>query len=956
MRRIFLLFLCLHFAVQSTEASGGNLVPNASFEIDKDGDGSPDGWWRYAHKQPKVVLKALQVDSERAHTGTKSVRIVVPASEKGMSLCWVTPRFGVEPEQWLYAEVWVMSERLEGRLSFLYWFGTKEGKRITQISRPIAPPAGVGWSKRACLVKVPPDAYIASLDLLVRGKGGTVWFDDLTVEPMKEADVLPSALYKFDFGTGESDVFMGFAGVSDKQTFDEEKGYGWRGAKWGVERIGRLRRDPERRRAPWSPVNPDALCYDFVFARNATFEVALPNGDYELVVICGDINGRPPWGYSIEVQGKSAVTTPALDDESRREWLWMFSEDDWSPDYDVWEKFIAPYFRTHKIKAKVTNGKLRVGFNNCPVNMLAVYPADKSERIAKEMKELTRLRRLFFPYRELRYSHWGKLPELMAEERNKGYIVFVRNYLAEVFPDTLPQRGEIRDELKLTAASNEYESVTFAVRALEDLRDVRVEVSDLVGERGGRIPRREIAVRFVRYIEIAQARAKAYRVCPHILMEHDSTNIPAGTSKWIWLTVHVAKGTPSGEYGGTVTVGPAGKPPTHLRLRLNVLPFELPERVRDRYYAILCNWPPSPSFGDVWELYSQRFPLLKKYGMETLYIAGGPFRVKVELRDGKVEITDMAFLEKTMALYRKAGLSENRVLWNTAFDLRNVARELSGGDEEAYRKIYVALLKEIDSIARRRGFPEIFYMNTATDWATAEEQIPRDELVRSAGVKVWDQQGQPPTIRAVYRLVDLLLIHPPPDEKEKLIAEIRASGREVGFHNHALSLFFSSRLHEAPMIGGAYRFLWGFWFWRTGAQVMGDEFFVAPSYGQPYNPFDGVPAEPCINDTSGVASRGLPSPRPHIRLAWMREGRDDYRYIDLLQQLISEAMRSGSVEAKQRAEKARAFLDELARSINIEDYHARWDWRKCPWWEIGKYDLVRSEIARHIIAIMESLR
>ena len=121
----------------------------------------------------------------------------------------------------------------------------------------------------------------------------------LIIMPLKaqQAAILPSALYKFDFGTRNSMKMSGFTKVSSEDAYCEAKGYGWRGKRGGVERVYRK----NGIMPAWALINPDPLCYDFVYAHQATFDLKLPNGKYQIVIISGDIG--PRYGYPYGVRG-----------------------------------------------------------------------------------------------------------------------------------------------------------------------------------------------------------------------------------------------------------------------------------------------------------------------------------------------------------------------------------------------------------------------------------------------------------------------------------------------------------------------------------------------------------------------------------------------------------------------------------------------------------------------------
>jgi len=114
----------------------------------------------------------------------------------------------------------------------------------------------------------------------------------------QQAVILPSTLYKFDFGTQNSMKMPGFTKVSSEDAYCEAKGYGWRGDREGVERV--YRRNGIM--PAWALINPDLLCYDFIYARKAIFDLNLPNSKYQIVIISGDIGLK--YGYPYGVRGK----------------------------------------------------------------------------------------------------------------------------------------------------------------------------------------------------------------------------------------------------------------------------------------------------------------------------------------------------------------------------------------------------------------------------------------------------------------------------------------------------------------------------------------------------------------------------------------------------------------------------------------------------------------------------
>jgi len=80
--------------------------------------------------------------------------------------------------------------------------------------------------------------------------------------------------WNFDFGTTSSPIASGYIGVNNSSFYDSSIGYGW------TDTLGLVSRDRGA---------PDNLRRDFVFsASDHTFNVDLPNGEYQVTLVIGD--------------------------------------------------------------------------------------------------------------------------------------------------------------------------------------------------------------------------------------------------------------------------------------------------------------------------------------------------------------------------------------------------------------------------------------------------------------------------------------------------------------------------------------------------------------------------------------------------------------------------------------------------------------------------------------------
>ena len=90
------------------------------------------------------------------------------------------------------------------------------------------------------------------------------------------------------------------------------------------------------------------------------------------------------------------------------------------------------------------------------------------------------------------------IPKWTQEQVDRGYVTYVKNYLDYIYPRTKPSQANITNRLSSFSARGEYEPITFAIYAIDEMTDVSVSVSDLTGPAGSIIKARNIEVRSVR--------------------------------------------------------------------------------------------------------------------------------------------------------------------------------------------------------------------------------------------------------------------------------------------------------------------------------------------------------------------------------------------------------------------------------------------------------------------------
>ena len=166
----------------------------------------------------------------------------------------------------------------------------------------------------------------------------------------------------------------------------------------------------------------------------------------------------------------------------------------------------------------------------------------------------------------------GGLPILARADAT----VWFENSTTKVFRDDPPGETKVA---RLTSAANEVESVQIVVRAHEGpLRNVMVRVSDLVRDKGARIPADAVELFRVAYVHLP-AHSRDF---PDALPPWTGCDIAAGENQPVWADIHIPADTPPGAYRATVTVQADGVPAEALALELTVWSFALPETPRSR--------------------------------------------------------------------------------------------------------------------------------------------------------------------------------------------------------------------------------------------------------------------------------------------------------------------------------------------------------------------------------------
>ena len=731
--------------------------------------------------------------------------------------------------------------------------------------------------------------------------------------------------WAFDFGPADSPSFARFAIVDSKTPYSPERGYGWIPYEDGAPVV-------ESNFGPGSTAIPglnerdrggatsDSLFRDLLMTSayyhtqvRQTFAVDIPDGAYRVATYHGDIVYGTPGrqNYWIEAEGNVVV-----------------------------DEIVLPITRTtHTVfDVNVQDGRLDVtldGKHEDPakagfvINGMLILPAatDEEKAFADRKVEqveaaLVRVKEEAFErnFTELEYPDYGEMVEPAAADVQRGFIGWSPNWMELIYRNAVPTAETAARELTATAAPGEYEPATVAIRALQDLANVRVEVGELTSG-AATIPAAAIDVRRVDVWpqRIGSSWGTEWRNVPEMLKLFESVDVPADSAQQFWLTVHVPDGAQPGEYTAPVRVI-ADSGAWETELKLTVLPFAL--EPAERFVGMY--WRDTRVEGERMDMQIRD---MLAHGVTAITSNSYPTITNV---DGEMQI-DASELLTLMQHIHEMGLTE-AVPFNPGLEGR-IKRAFPEADEAEFELLYVQGITELEKISAREDTPKLLY-------------YPVDEIGNH------DERGE-----RANRLCGL--IARVPGATSYITVNNYEAGEKWGdtfdiwCGNIPYSVEQEQRLLASGKrymrYGSAYlnncrqaRNSSGFGFYRRPAEAMFYWHYQAYN-GNPFYDFDGTARDWCS------AYPGPDGPIPTMDWESIREGIDDMRYIATLKALAARAQAGNA--AQQAA--AQAALAELDAVLTLDETIS--PTRYVEELSNAEYDALRARLITQILALREAL-
>ncbi len=729
-----------------------------------------------------------------------------------------------------------------------------------------------------------------------------LFLDNIRLERDTEtAAVWFEGLWAFDLGTGASPLMEGFTPLDMSKAYTKGRGYGWKDARfWRA----------------FDALQPDPLYEDFICIEAGGLAIDVPNGRYHVFVNMDSPSGF--WGEyqryrrrALILEGVAHEDTMTLETFKRRYYRFWDIED--LPTDNTFDKYQAPYFSEKEFDVEVKDGQLNIDFRGenwaCSVSAIVVYPETKAAEGRRFLDFVKARRRFHFDnyFKRILHQPAGEMPQLSEAERGRGFIIFARDWMQEVYYNDRPLAGERSEKLSASAFAGEYEPVTIAVLPLHDLGRVTVTAGALEGPRGA-IPAEAIEAGFVSYrLSRVTMEGSVYTIAPRLVMPRNSVAMPKDITRRFWLTVKVPTGAAPGVYRGAVKIaaerGGSLSVPLEFTVRKGALDaVDIPAGP----WGHTIDLPWLEGEAGAWNraMAVKSLKKLRDYGFTTC--SGLPVVTYRGFKNGTPDL-DFAAGDEQMKRLREAGFTLPVVSYCAFHGLNTYYQDdtaMKAAGFSDYSQFLKAIFGAVQQHAQSANWLPVY-------WNIGDEPLG-DDLARSAAnaeaYRKAFPQG-PPFFTAAssfsgtnandphFRLSKALHVADWNLHDEAGVNLLHQAGGEWGFYNGGNRWTYGMYLYKAAkQFGMKFRLSWH---WNV---VAGDPYYALDCREDDYAWCNSSPDGELI---------------PSVHFEQLREGLDDYRRLLTLARLARE--RAGTPAARA----AEQLMGEILGAFKLGDRELR---------------------------------
>jgi hypothetical protein len=701
-----------------------------------------------------------------------------------------------------------------------------------------------------------------------------LYIDNVRLERDDSAEkVLFDGLYAFDFGTGASPVLEGFVPVTPATTYSKGRGYGLKDA-----RIWRA----------FDALQPDPLFQDFICIESGGLAVDVPNGRYRVFVNLDSPSGF--WGEyqtyakrAVLAQG-AEVVRDTMDFEAMRRKYFRFWDRDDLPQENAFDKYQKAYFAEKRFEVDVADGRLVLEFQGaswaCSVSAVVIFPVAKAAEGERFLKFVEERRRFHFDNYFKRVLHRPSGDPLAPSDadRARGYVLFSRDVMQEVYYNDTPRKEEIVVKLEADGFAGEYRPLTVGLVPLQDLGRVTVTAGALSGP-AGTIPAEAVDVGWVSYrVTRVTMEGSVYTIAPRFVMPGNSTLCPRDVARRFWLTVRTPAGAKPGLYRGTVSLraekgGPA-EVPVEFTVRSGALdPVDIPAGPWGHTIGI----PWEDAAAREWEdrVASRCLRKLREYGFTSF--SGLPVLAYRGFKDGK-PVIDFGAGDAQMKRAKEAGFTMPVVSYCPFYGLDlyfQSAEQVKASGLPDHGELVKAVFSEVQRHADANGWLPVYWnigdeplgdalKRSAENAESYRKAFPKGPPLFTAATSYAGKDPNDPH----FRLARALHVADWNDHSEDSVALLHQMGSDWAFYNGGNRWTFGDYMYKAAkQFGMKFRVSWH---WNCNA---GDPYYALDCREDDYAWCNATP------EGDLIAS---------IHFEQLREGLGDYRLLLTLARLAKE--------------------------------------------------------------------
>ncbi len=361
-----------------------------------------------------------------------------------------------------------------------------------------------------------------------------------------------------DFGPQGAPLLAGAEPVDERTTYAKWRGYGWTGDTGGFTT------------AHFNQPKPDPMLGSLVWAdlgsRAATLRVDLPDGEYRARFWGGNYTAKVVAGreFELAVNGRTVAARKADPETFYTAAEYFRGINDWyQPGEDTWVRRARDLYQHYDFRFTVKGGRAEFTWSKTlAVFGLLIAPETAFDKAIERVEHAQRAAfeaNLDVPRPAARDLHAN------AGDDARGFILWSRDWQKTPGPYDAPDAAE-RDPavLRLTAAQGQRVHATLTMTPLRSLGAVDASVT-------GSLPA-AIQVRAVKYMW------EGWPASLDLLCLFPTQRAPAYgrvNLTW-WFTVALPADAKPGLYSGSVQLRTESGAASSVPLRLQVLPFRLP--------------------------------------------------------------------------------------------------------------------------------------------------------------------------------------------------------------------------------------------------------------------------------------------------------------------------------------------------------------------------------------------